>query len=66
MAQKIKVEDRLEELNLSHTQHQLDSPGNDPTACPENDDRLEEVMDFFVSVAECLLDLCSSSNTSKI
>lgn len=64
-AQEIKVEDRLEESNPSHIEHQLDSLGNDSTDYLENDSRLKEVPGFVVSGAECLFNLSAFSNISK-
>lgn len=62
----MEVENRLEKLVPSCIERQLESPGNDHTDCLENHNRLRKVSDFVVSAAECLLDLCSSSNTSIV
>lgn len=65
MAQEIKDEERLEELDRSHIEYQLDSPGKDTTDCCETDNRLKKIPDFVDNTAECQLDSCTSSNTSK-
>lgn len=66
VAQEIKIEERLEELDPSRIQHQLERLDNDTTDCLEADNRLKGVPDFAVSPAKCLLDLCTSFNSSKV